>query len=159
MEMKLLLDSITNHAHKGTAVPQNLLSRLHKTVKLLAELTQYSAPHLSSLPRDVATAALTASAKLMKRSGLSKEELDDAQKLSLRKPRGRPEIYRHLAAQAEGLKGMDSKWTWPALADHLRPEDYPVYAQSFRKRLRRDVVRLRNLLRRIDSFLKQGCPR
>jgi len=155
-EMNRLSASTIPHTRECSPVPVSLPSRMQKAVELLTELVQYSSPHLSSLPLEEATAALTAGVAILMKSGsLSKEEVDDVRKRALRKRRGRPEKIRHLAACAEGLKLTNPTLTWQALADRLRPQDYPAYAQQFRKRLRRDVVRLRALLRKINTFLQK----
>ncbi len=155
-EMNRLSAAIVRHARGRSPVPETLLSRMQKVADLLAKLSQYASSHLSSLPKGEATAALKAGvAILRKRGSFSKEEVSDVRKRALRRPRGRPETTRHLAARAEGLRRMNPKWTWQALADHLHPPGYPAHAQPFRQRLRRDVVRLRALLRKIDSFLQK----
>lgn len=155
-EMSRLSASIVRNAREGSSVPVSLLSRMHKTTELLAELVQYGFPHLSSLPIGEAAEALTAGIAILRKTGsLSNAAVDDLRKRALRRPRGRPEITRHLAARAEGMRRMNPKLTWQALADRLHPPDYPECAQPFRERLRRDVVRLRALLHQINAFVKK----
>lgn len=155
-EINRLSVSVGRHLQARSPVPVSLVSRLQGTADLFAELDQYSSPRLSSLPTREATATLTAGVNvLVKRGLLNKEQADGLRKRALRRPRGRPEKIRHLAARAEGLKLKNMTLTWQTLADRLRPEDYPAHAQPFRQRLRRDVVRLRALLSRIDTFLRK----
>ena len=82
-------------------------------------------------------------------------EADQALAKAFRRPRGRPVKTRHLAARALGLKRVNKDRTWRSIADELRPSDYPKDAEPFRKRLRRDVTRLRNFLRQAEDLLNQ----
>jgi hypothetical protein len=153
-EIDRLSASAVRHLQKRLPVPFSLFSRMQEASELLPKLIQFATPEVSALSTGKATAAAGV-AILVKRRLLTKEEAEDVRKRALRRPRGHPEKIRHLAARAEGLKLHNPMLTWKALADRLRPKDFPVHAQPFNKRLRRDVVRLRALLRRIDTFLRK----
>jgi hypothetical protein len=153
-EINRLSALAVRHLRKRLPVPGSVLPRMQEANELLCELIQFAAPEVGTISTGKATAA-TGVAILVKRGLLTQEESDDVRKQALRRQRGRPEKIRHLAARAAGLKLKNPTPTWQTLADQLRPKDYPVHAQPFRQRLRRNVVRLRAILCRIDIFLKK----
>jgi len=124
---------------------------LQTCTELIRRLIAYGAPPLHP-PTVESTNRISSALRKLEKLKPS-IDLNQAHRDMLRPPRGRPQTTRHLAARALREHELHRRYTWAQIAERLKPANYPAYGEPFADRLRRDVRRLKNIIREAEEFL------
>ncbi len=120
------------------------LSQIATAIRLLRELTTFAAPPGPELPRRELEAGVAALAKFV-----TPEEAKRAYYVAGEYGRGRPIVRRHVVAAALEMKENNPHLSRVELAQRFCPCGKTTHDSKCAQRLRRDIQRLKALIRKI----------